>query len=144
MLSFVSTCTRHGCHADHGVGWGCYRSCQLALAMDATLTMGWGGVGMLTFVSTCTRHGCHADRDRSPHGPPGTRAHGHTGTRPIQGHTGTRGIHGHTGTRAQCLSIRKSPSKFLQGKFLQGRRLQAHNVYQINVYKSNMIVVVVV
>ena len=61
MLTFVSTCTRHGCHADHGVGWGCYRSCQLALAMDATLTMGWGGVGMLSFVSTCARHGCHAD-----------------------------------------------------------------------------------
>ena len=124
MLLFVSTCTRHGCHADHGVGWG--------------------GVGMLTFVSTCTRHGCHADRDRSPHGPPGTRAHGHTGTRPIHGHTGTRAHEESTGTRAQCLSIRKSPSKFLQGKFLQGRRLQAHNVYQINVYKSNMIVVVVV
>ena len=41
--------------------------------------------------------------DRSPHGPPGTRAHGHTGIRAIHGHghghTGTRAIHGHTDTQ---------------------------------------------
>ena len=48
-----------------GVRWGgveCCRSLQDVHAVDATLPMGWGGVGwggMLTFAARCTRCGCY-------------------------------------------------------------------------------------
>ena len=44
------------------MGWGgaCWRSCELAEVLDATLMMGWGW-GMLTFVWTCWRSWCYAD-----------------------------------------------------------------------------------
>ena len=45
-----------------GVGWGgvgCCRSLQDVHAVDATLPMGLGGVGMLTFAARCTRCGCY-------------------------------------------------------------------------------------
>ena len=55
MLTFAARCTRCGCYVADGVGWGgvgCCRSLQDVHAVDATLPMGWGGVGwggMLTF-----------------------------------------------------------------------------------------------
>ena len=65
MLTFVWTCWGSWCYADDGVGWGgaCWRSCELAEVLDATLMMGWGGVGwgMLTFVWTCWGSWCYAD-----------------------------------------------------------------------------------
>ena len=45
MWTFVWSWTRHWCYAEHGVGWGCERSFEVEHATDATLSMGWGGVG---------------------------------------------------------------------------------------------------
>ena len=41
-----------------------------------------------------------AGRDRSPHGPPGTRAHGHEADPRAHGHTRNPRAHGQTGTQA--------------------------------------------
>ena len=61
MLTFGWSWTRHWCYAEHGVGWGCERSFEVEHATDATLSMGWGGVGMLTFGWSWTRHWCYAE-----------------------------------------------------------------------------------
>ena len=61
MLTFVWSWTRHWCYSEHGVGWGCERSFEVEHAIDATLSMGWGGVGMLTFGWSWTRHWCYAE-----------------------------------------------------------------------------------
>ena len=45
MWTFVWSWTHHWCYAEHGVGWGCERSFEVEHAIDATLSMGWGGVG---------------------------------------------------------------------------------------------------
>ena len=83
MLTFVWSWTRHWLlrWAWGGVGWGCERSFAVEHAIDATLSMGWGGdvnvrlklntplmlgwarggVGMWTFVWSWTRHWCYAE-----------------------------------------------------------------------------------
>ena len=47
------------------MGWGgggdVKRSFEVEQAIDATLSMGWGGVGMLTFGWIWTRHWCYAE-----------------------------------------------------------------------------------
>ena len=85
MLTFGWSWTRHWCYAEHVVGWGCECSFEVEHAIDATLSMGWGGVGwggdvnvrlklntplmlrwawggvgMLTFGWSWTRHWCYA------------------------------------------------------------------------------------
>ena len=53
-------------YAEHGVGWGCERSFEVEHAIDATLSMGWGGVAHIiaadVHVTGAVEHSCRRTR----------------------------------------------------------------------------------